>query len=313
MHPDRKIGFAMGILLVGIVAALFFRNEPLTMDDLPTVRREKQLNDQLRARDVAVYLKDAEPRLDPRNLPDDSPPWTMRDLVEDLNSRNDGVPLPVGVSDSNRGAAEQPGRGGSHEDLVGLPLDDFHAAGRYPDAAGRNSDTDGRNADGRNADGRGRENRTPVSERMGEDIRVAMGPGAAPLATGKAGGGTSGGGGSAASRRPLPPLTPPSNKEDSGSETAVTSDDSDSPDDRLNPPSKSGTLFPNQQPKAVDGLKIPKHFDEYTVKYGDTLSHIAERFLGSQSRFHEIFDANRDRISAPDKLQVGKSLRIPRK
>ena len=29
MQTDRKIGFAMGILLVGIVAALFFRNEPL--------------------------------------------------------------------------------------------------------------------------------------------------------------------------------------------------------------------------------------------------------------------------------------------
>ena len=39
MHTDRKIGFAMGILLIGIVAALFFRNEPLVDTRVPTVRR----------------------------------------------------------------------------------------------------------------------------------------------------------------------------------------------------------------------------------------------------------------------------------
>ena len=27
MHPDKKVGLALGILLIGIVGALFFRNE----------------------------------------------------------------------------------------------------------------------------------------------------------------------------------------------------------------------------------------------------------------------------------------------
>ena len=58
MHTDRKIGFAMGILLIGIVAALFFRNEPLVDSSVPTVRRERELNQRLRERDVAVYMKD---------------------------------------------------------------------------------------------------------------------------------------------------------------------------------------------------------------------------------------------------------------
>lgn len=295
MHPDRKIGFAMGILLVGIVAALFFRNEPLTMDDLPTVRREKQLNDQLRARDVAVYLNDSDVDADPGTLSDDSPPWTMRDLVEDLNARNDGVPLPVGVSESTRVNSNQRSRGGMTHGAAGLPLDDFHRAGHS--LAG---------------DGDSSEFRTPVLEPSGDDIRVAMGPGAAPLATGSTNGASSGGGQSGASRRPLPPLTPPI-KSDAGGGTAVTLNSSGKTDAELKLDPQTETLFPKHQAKVVDGLKIPPHFDEYTVKYGDTLSHIAERFLGSQSRFHEIFDANRDRISAPDKLQVGKSLRIPRK
>ena len=60
MHTDRKIGFAMGILLIGIVAALFFRNEPLLSTKVPSVRRERELNQRLRERDVAVYLNDKE-------------------------------------------------------------------------------------------------------------------------------------------------------------------------------------------------------------------------------------------------------------
>ena len=48
MHTDRKIGFAMGILLVGIVAALFFRNEPLLSTRVSGVRREQELNERLR-------------------------------------------------------------------------------------------------------------------------------------------------------------------------------------------------------------------------------------------------------------------------
>ena len=53
-------------------------------------------------------------------------------------------------------------------------------------------------------------------------------------------------------------------------------------------------------------------FEEYTVRYGDTLSQIAERFLGSQARFLDIYEINKDRLSAPDRLQIGKAIRIPK-
>jgi len=63
---------------------------------------------------------------------------------------------------------------------------------------------------------------------------------------------------------------------------------------------------------AENTTPIRDEFDEYIVKYGDTLSAIAERMLGSQARYLEIFEANRDRMSSPDRLDVGKPIRIPR-
>lgn len=49
----------------------------------------------------------------------------------------------------------------------------------------------------------------------------------------------------------------------------------------------------------------------YTVESGDTLGKIAKTFLGNASRYPEIFDANRDQLSDPDKIKVGQKLKIP--
>ena len=62
---------------------------------------------------------------------------------------------------------------------------------------------------------------------------------------------------------------------------------------------------------AVD-FQPPENFDEYVVKYGDTLSGIAQRTLGSQKKYMDIYHANQDRMASPDRLDVGKPLRIPR-
>lgn len=50
--------------------------------------------------------------------------------------------------------------------------------------------------------------------------------------------------------------------------------------------------------------------ESYTVQRGDTLSEIGQR-LGVAWR--EIFEANRDQLNDPDKIQPGQTLRIPRK
>ncbi len=50
--------------------------------------------------------------------------------------------------------------------------------------------------------------------------------------------------------------------------------------------------------------------ETYTVQSGDTLSAIGQR-LGVAWR--DIFEANRDQLNDPDKIQPGQNLRIPRK
>ena len=47
------------------------------------------------------------------------------------------------------------------------------------------------------------------------------------------------------------------------------------------------------------------------MKAGDTLSKIAKEKLGDANAFHEIFNANRDQLSDPDKIKPGQVLKIP--
>jgi nucleoid-associated protein YgaU len=49
----------------------------------------------------------------------------------------------------------------------------------------------------------------------------------------------------------------------------------------------------------------------YTVKPGDTLSKIAKQVLGDANSYMEIFNANRDQLSDPDKIKPGQVLKIP--
>lgn len=49
----------------------------------------------------------------------------------------------------------------------------------------------------------------------------------------------------------------------------------------------------------------------YTVKEGDTLSHIAKHYLGNANAYMDIFNANRDQLSDPDKIKPGQVLKIP--
>jgi uncharacterized protein YidB (DUF937 family) len=49
----------------------------------------------------------------------------------------------------------------------------------------------------------------------------------------------------------------------------------------------------------------------YTVVSGDNLSKIAKHFYGNANDWPKIFDANRDKLSDPDRINVGQVLRIP--
>jgi nucleoid-associated protein YgaU len=56
-------------------------------------------------------------------------------------------------------------------------------------------------------------------------------------------------------------------------------------------------------------LKVPE--TTYEVVSGDSLSKIAKKFYGDASKYMTIFEANRDLLKDPDKIQVGQKLRIP--
>jgi nucleoid-associated protein YgaU len=49
----------------------------------------------------------------------------------------------------------------------------------------------------------------------------------------------------------------------------------------------------------------------YTVKPGDTLSKIAQHMLGDANAYMDIFNANRDQLKDPDRIQPGQVLKIP--
>lgn len=51
----------------------------------------------------------------------------------------------------------------------------------------------------------------------------------------------------------------------------------------------------------------------HTVKRGDTLGKIAKRYYGKESRWREIYAANRGRVKHPARISIGWKLKIPKK
>ena len=49
----------------------------------------------------------------------------------------------------------------------------------------------------------------------------------------------------------------------------------------------------------------------YTVKAGDSLSKISKDLYGNAAEYMKIFEANRDVLTDPNKVQPGQTLRIP--
>ena len=51
----------------------------------------------------------------------------------------------------------------------------------------------------------------------------------------------------------------------------------------------------------------------YVVKSGDSLSKIAQKEYGNANAWKAIFEANKDILKDPDKIQPGQKLKIPPK
>jgi nucleoid-associated protein YgaU len=68
---------------------------------------------------------------------------------------------------------------------------------------------------------------------------------------------------------------------------------------------KPGAAKPASAPAPGGGAQT------YTVQSGDTLSAIAKKFLGNANAYMEIFNANKDQLTDPDKIKPGQILKIP--
>lgn len=79
-----------------------------------------------------------------------------------------------------------------------------------------------------------------------------------------------------------------------------------------------GSTAPNPPPKASFGnvssgvASTAPVAKTYTVVSGDSLSKIAKHVYGDANRWHDIFNANRDLLDNPDKIQPGQVLKLPR-
>jgi len=71
------------------------------------------------------------------------------------------------------------------------------------------------------------------------------------------------------------------------------------------PPADKPAAAAHAAPNVADVEKT------YTVVAGDTLSKIAKREYGDASKWHRIYEANKDTIKNPDLIYPGQTFKIP--
>jgi nucleoid-associated protein YgaU len=72
------------------------------------------------------------------------------------------------------------------------------------------------------------------------------------------------------------------------------------------------SIAPQQQAPRTMGAGVGSSGHRtYTVKSGDSLSKIAKEHYGNAGDYMKIFEANRDKLSDPNKIQPGQELVIP--
>ena len=67
----------------------------------------------------------------------------------------------------------------------------------------------------------------------------------------------------------------------------------------------------SQTQAAGAGVGGGENVRHYTVQAGDSLSKISRQFYGDANQYNKIFEANRDQLSDPNKIQPGQKLVIP--
>jgi nucleoid-associated protein YgaU len=129
MHRDKKLGMALGVLLVGIVAAFFFRNERTPTPEAPQLLDPQALDSRIAERPLGPYLTGVE------TLDDPSPPKPLRDDPGASRPKPDG-PDPAPIPDRRGFAPLSPPAGGATSASGPIPFPGSSAANppsrRYP-------------------------------------------------------------------------------------------------------------------------------------------------------------------------------------
>jgi len=73
-------------------------------------------------------------------------------------------------------------------------------------------------------------------------------------------------------------------------------------------PDNSQILEFLKEKPGVPKIEKPK---TYIIKKGDTLLNISERFYGNKSLWRKIYEANKDKLDNPYKLNAGQALTLP--
>ena len=91
---------------------------------------------------------------------------------------------------------------------------------------------------------------------------------------------------------------------------AIGDPDSLKPGTRLTIPNLASANGPSTDQVAA-APRPRKETAEYTFKRGDTLASVAEEFLGSQGKWRDLHDMNKDRIKDPNRISPGTVIRVP--
>lgn len=117
-----------------------------------------------------------------------------------------------------------------------------------------------------------------------------------------------------AASRPEPPPAPVAAKEKPAPAEAKVK--AVATDEKMKPvarqvPAPAEKSKPTTQTAAKAAKPAASSGEQYTVKAGDTLSKLAERFYKSISKWEKIYQANREQLKNPNYIYVGMKLMIP--
>jgi hypothetical protein len=232
MPRDLKVGFALGVLLVGVVGALFFRRDPSGPTAPPALQTAAEIDKQVAEQPKGPYMLGPEEFVD-EGAEDDAPP---RKLTE-TRPAAPAYDVPEFLNPEDR-REQQAVIGG--------------AAAPAPDPVGTAKPAPSVAKSGRTA---------PQHNTGWETTRAPA---------------------------------------------SISIDDVDPLGEDDSPFANADTPSPNSGNSATTGP-----ISTYITRPGDTLSALAGKFLGSQGRFRELYEMNKQVLRSPDDLPEGVTLTVP--